>query len=30
EKVKLADRARKHAYDDRASLKGRRFVPTRY
>jgi len=30
EKVKLADRARKHAYDDRASLKSRRFVPTRH
>ena len=30
EKVKLADRSKKHAYDDRASLKGRRFVPARY
>jgi polyphosphate kinase 2 len=30
EKVKLPDRSKKHAYDDRASLKGRRFVPARY
>ena len=30
EKVKLADRSKKEAYDDRASLKGRRFVPARY
>ena len=30
EKVKLADRSKKHAYDDRASLKGRRFIPSRY
>ncbi|HTS79121.1 MAG TPA: polyphosphate kinase 2 [Myxococcaceae bacterium] len=30
EKVKLADRSKKHAYDDRASLKGRHFVPSRY
>jgi polyphosphate kinase 2 (PPK2 family) len=30
EKVKLADRSKKQAYDDRASLKGRRFVPARY
>jgi len=30
EKVALADRSKKNAYDDRASLKGRRFVPSRY
>jgi polyphosphate kinase len=30
EKVKLPDRSKKRAYDDRASLKGRRFVPARY
>ncbi len=30
EKVKLPDRSKKHAYDDRASLKGRRFVPAKY
>jgi polyphosphate kinase 2 len=30
EKVKLADRSKKGAYDDRASLKGRRFIPARY
>ncbi|HEY1418400.1 MAG TPA: polyphosphate kinase 2, partial [Myxococcaceae bacterium] len=30
EKVKLPDRSKKQAYDDRASLKGRRFVPARY
>jgi len=30
EKVKLPDRSKKHAYDDRASLKGRRFVPARF
>jgi polyphosphate kinase 2 len=30
EKVKLAGRSKKQAYDDRASLKGRRFVPARY
>ncbi|MGZ3479465.1 MAG: polyphosphate kinase 2 [Myxococcaceae bacterium] len=30
EKVQLAGRSKKHAYDDRASLKGRRFVPARY
>ena len=30
EKVTLADRSKKNAYDDRASLKGRRFVPARY
>jgi polyphosphate kinase 2 len=30
EKVKLPKRAMKHAYDDQASLKGRRFVPERH
>ncbi|HUM11160.1 MAG TPA: polyphosphate kinase 2 [Myxococcaceae bacterium] len=30
ERVELPDRSKKHAYDDRASLKGRRFVPARY
>ena len=30
EKVKLAKRSMKDAYDDQASLKGRRFVPERY
>ena len=30
EKVKLPKRSKKHAYDDRASLEGRRFVPERY
>jgi polyphosphate kinase len=30
EKVKLPDRSMKHAYDDQASLKGRRFVPEKY
>ena len=30
EKVKLPDRSKKRAYDDKASLKGRRFVPARY
>src|SRR5215470_5403435 len=30
EKVKLSGRSKKQAYDDRASLKGRRFVPARY
>jgi polyphosphate kinase 2 len=29
-KVKLPKRSTKHAYDDQASLKGRRFVPARY
>jgi polyphosphate kinase 2 len=29
-KVKLPPRETKHAYDDKASLKGRRFVETRY
>jgi len=30
EKVRLPDRSRKGAYDDRASLKSRKFVPERY
>lgn len=30
EKVKLPDRDSKHAYDDQASIAGRRFVPERY
>ena len=30
EKVKLPKRSMKHAYDDQASLAGRRFVPARY
>jgi polyphosphate kinase 2 len=30
EKVKLPKRAMKHAYDDEATLKGRRFIPERY
>jgi polyphosphate kinase len=30
EKVKLPKRAKKNAYDDEASLEGRRFVPERY
>jgi polyphosphate kinase 2 len=30
EKVELTGRSKKHAYDDRASLKGRRFIPARY
>jgi hypothetical protein len=29
-KVKLPKRSTKHAYDDEASLKGRRFVTPRY
>lgn len=29
-KVKLPDRSMKHAYDDQASLKGRKFVPEKY
>jgi hypothetical protein len=28
--VKLPDRSKKQAYDDQASLIGRRFVPERY
>ena len=30
EKVKLPNRSKKHAYDDEATLKGRRFVPEKY
>ncbi len=30
EKVKLPSRSKKHAYDDKASLKGRRFIPEKY
>ncbi|MCC7153570.1 MAG: polyphosphate kinase 2 [Bryobacterales bacterium] len=30
EKVKLPDRSKKGAYDDRASLKGRNFIPEKY
>jgi len=30
EKVKLPERSMKGAYDDQATLKGRRFVPERY
>jgi polyphosphate kinase 2 len=30
EKVSLPQRSRKHAYDDEATLSGRRFVPERY
>jgi polyphosphate kinase 2 len=30
EQVKLPKRAKKHAYDDEASLEGRKFVPERY
>jgi hypothetical protein len=30
EKIKLPDRSMKGAYDDQASLKGRKFVPERY
>jgi hypothetical protein len=30
EKIKLPKRSTKGAYDDQASLKGRRFVPERY
>ena len=30
EKVKLPKRSKKRAYDDEASLKGRKFVPERY
>ena len=29
-KVRLPERSKKGAYDDQASLKGRRFVPERY
>jgi polyphosphate kinase 2 len=30
EKIKLPDRSKKGAYDDQATLKGRRFIPERY
>jgi hypothetical protein len=30
EKVKLPDRSRKGAYDDQATLQGRRFIPELY
>jgi hypothetical protein len=30
EKVKLPKRSMKGAYDDQASLKGRKFVPEKY
>jgi polyphosphate kinase 2 len=30
QKVKLPKRSNKHAYDDRATLKGRRFIPASY
>ena len=30
EKVKLPDRSMKHAYDDEAPLKGRKFVAEKY
>ena len=30
EKIKLPDRSMKHAYDDTATLKGRKFVPEKY
>jgi polyphosphate kinase 2 len=30
EKIKLSDRSKKHAYDDEATLAGRRFVPEKY
>ena len=30
EKVKLPERSMKNAYDDQASLKGRKFVPEKY
>lgn len=29
-KIKLAKRSKKHAYDDQAAIKGRRFVPEKY
>jgi hypothetical protein len=29
-KVKIPKRSMKHAYDDRATLEGRRFVPARW
>ncbi len=30
EKIELPERSKKHAYDDVASLKGRRFIPEKY
>jgi len=30
EKIRLPNRSKKHAYDDQATLKGRRFVPEKY
>jgi polyphosphate kinase 2 len=30
EKIKLSGRSKKHAYDDQASLKNRRFIPEKY
>jgi hypothetical protein len=30
EKIKLPDRSMKGAYDDQATLKGRKFVPEKY
>ena len=30
EKVKLPKRSMKHAYDDQATLRGRKFVPEKY
>ena len=30
EKIRIPDRSRKHAYDDKASLKGRRFIEERF
>jgi hypothetical protein len=29
-KVKLPKRSRKHAYDDQATLEGRKFIPEKY
>jgi hypothetical protein len=30
DKVKLPKRSMKHAYDDQATLKGRKFIASRY
>jgi hypothetical protein len=30
QRIKLPDRSKKHAYDDDATLLGRRFVPEKY
>jgi len=30
DKIKLPNRSMKHAYDDQASLKGRKYVPEKY